>query len=72
MVHWVRTVLRTIVMSVLLLLCAALFYVLVIMGDTTKIDTVREPLPATPIGMYQPVDERLIIQKGAISINEYA
>ena len=34
--QWMRTVLRGALMTVLLLLCAAMFYLLIIMGDTGR------------------------------------
>lgn len=36
--RWIRSVLRGLVMSVLLVVCGALFYVLVIMGDSQDFD----------------------------------
>lgn len=42
---WVKGLLRGIVMAILLLVCAALFYVLVIMGDAPGSDTVGRIAP---------------------------
>lgn len=41
--RWLRQGLRAIVMAILLLLCAALFYILVIMGDAPRVGTGTMP-----------------------------
>ena len=50
---WVKGILRGILITVLLLVCAALFYVLVIMGDSPQDDVISKEQGITAIVSMQ-------------------